>query len=894
MGDPTFTTTVPAAVGGGTALAFDDDGDYVAVQGDESDFDFQELTIAFWIKTPGFTDGYEGLVTKGDSSWRVHESDGSGYVEFYANGLSDGLRSTQLITDDVWHHFAVTYDGSDLTIYVDGALDISAARSGTISHTNAPVAIGTNSDITYRYFNGLLDEVRIYNRALSATDVAQLYAHTVDRCFAEITGDEITDFASIDAGAVQAALHALEPTSDTIKLAGTCAGVQERVGISQTVYISRNLTLQGGYTSTNWKADPDPDLYPTTLDAEGKGRVILVNADRVTLEGLRLVNGAPSGGNGGALQGGTDVTLTQVSVLSSTGNYGGGIYYAGSGTLLIQDSLLRGNQALANAPNGGAIYQNGGTLLITGTLITGNAGNWAGGLRSTDATVVSSTIGDNSASHWAGGIYNVGALTLSHTTVEHNRANNGVGGGILNDGALLVTTSTVQYNWGQGIHNLNSGHLVIHRSYIYSNTAYEGGGIYNRNALTVTASTVAHNVVRDFGAGLLNVGRATLLNTTVSGNTSSAYGGGILQQGLSTSELHLLHATVVGNSAVVSGDGIHLITGTAHLTHTLVAHNGIANCVGDGSFISGGYNLEDGDTCGLTATGDVTGTEPLLDPLADNGGATPTHRPYGFSPAVDAIPTLDCVLSTDQRGEPRPANDGCDVGALELVVSGGVAWGADSSIVTVPDDVVTHTFVLTNTGNVVDAYDLTLAGHAWPTVVPSDTGVLEPGARVTVPVVVWVPDDPRAPLVIIGSDTFTLTARSWADGTEATATGTTQASATPALALSGDQAGSDRMGGFVTYTLWLTNTGTFTDTVGLAAGGGSWPVALSTTSLLLGEGEMGPVVVTVTVPTTATPGSTDGVTVTATSGLDALVNDHATLTTMAEAWIYLPLVTREG
>jgi hypothetical protein len=95
-------------------------------------------------------------------------------------------------------------------------------------------------------------------------------------CFAEITGDSVTDFASTDASAVQAAIDALAPTSYTVNLAGTCAGVQMRGGISQTAYISRSVTLQGGYTHTNWLAAPNPDTYPTTLDAQNAGRVVYI------------------------------------------------------------------------------------------------------------------------------------------------------------------------------------------------------------------------------------------------------------------------------------------------------------------------------------------------------------------------------------------------------------------------------------------------------------------------------------------------------------------------------------------------------------------------------------------------------------------------------------------
>ncbi|MGB5413308.1 MAG: choice-of-anchor Q domain-containing protein, partial [Polyangiales bacterium] len=66
--------------------------------------------------------------------------------------------------------------------------------------------------------------------------------------------------------------------------------------------------------------------------------------------------------------------------------------------------------------------------------------------------------------------------------------------------------------------------------------------------------------------------------------------------------------------------------------------------------------------------------DPMLGPLADNGGPTETHALEEGSPAINQIPAADCVdeegepLTTDQRGLARPQGDSCDVGAFELEV----------------------------------------------------------------------------------------------------------------------------------------------------------------------------------------------------------------------------------
>jgi hypothetical protein len=95
------------------------------------------------------------------------------------------------------------------------------------------------------------------------------------------------------------------------------------------------------------------------------------------------------------------------------------------------------------------------------------------------------------------------------------------------------------------------------------------------------------------------------------------------------------------------------------------------DCTGDHVITSNGYNIESpGNTCGFDQTGDLVNiTEGQLDlgELADNGGPTMTHALGADSVAIDHIPAVDCGVTTDQRGEPRPetGGDACDVGSFE-------------------------------------------------------------------------------------------------------------------------------------------------------------------------------------------------------------------------------------
>ena len=79
---------------------------------------------------------------------------------------------------------------------------------------------------------------------------------------------------------------------DVIKVAaGIYRGVSARAGITQVVYIDKSVTLQGGYTTTDWTTS-DPIANATTLDAQGQGRVLYITGNiRPTIEGLRITGG---------------------------------------------------------------------------------------------------------------------------------------------------------------------------------------------------------------------------------------------------------------------------------------------------------------------------------------------------------------------------------------------------------------------------------------------------------------------------------------------------------------------------------------------------------------------------------------------------------------------------
>jgi hypothetical protein len=96
-------------------------------------------------------------------------------------------------------------------------------------------------------------------------------------CYARNDSATLVVYSSADSAAVRDAVLAALP-NDSVRLAGTCAGVAAQGGTTQTVLINKVLTLIGGYTTTDWVTSY-PLTQPTTLDAQGAGRVITASAD---------------------------------------------------------------------------------------------------------------------------------------------------------------------------------------------------------------------------------------------------------------------------------------------------------------------------------------------------------------------------------------------------------------------------------------------------------------------------------------------------------------------------------------------------------------------------------------------------------------------------------------
>ena len=137
------------------------------------------ITVATWIKGDEFQN-FDGLVTKGTTnSPYALQVMADGRLRFDVNYQNGGERSEYLsagaLQTGQWHHAAVTYDGQAVRFYIDGQLDANVIYANLQFDTNTEdLVLGADLPGGDEYFDGTMDDTRLYNRALSAVEVADL------------------------------------------------------------------------------------------------------------------------------------------------------------------------------------------------------------------------------------------------------------------------------------------------------------------------------------------------------------------------------------------------------------------------------------------------------------------------------------------------------------------------------------------------------------------------------------------------------------------------------------------------------------------------------------------------------------------------------------------------
>lgn len=355
------------------------------------------------------------------------------------------------------------------------------------------------------------------------------------------------------------------------------------------------------------------DHRPTRIFGvyDGTARVL-----DVTVSGLLLTGASPRGTGGAIAVSGESLAIldTVISDSEAVGfmlNPGrGGCVVAVDSALRIERSVLTGGSAFfgyqgGGPGEGGNLYLTGGTLLVEQSTVSGGSSNYGGGAVIRNATAV-----------------------FRDSTITGNEASGFVG--IV--GGLAITQSAV----------------------MLERTTVSGNSAHGRSGLSIA-----------LGSSVL------VVDSTVSGNRAElGEAGGIFLSVDSTLTLRL--STLSDNSAVRGGGSIHLEeNGVLDLDHTIVANGTPQDLFRENGTINAIYSLVEapGDAINGTNVNNLFGVDPILGPLANNGGPTQTHSLLPRSPAINAgNPLIPDPPPTDQRGPGfvRIFNGRVDLGSFEL------------------------------------------------------------------------------------------------------------------------------------------------------------------------------------------------------------------------------------
>ncbi|MBI1312843.1 hypothetical protein GC176_16260 [bacterium] len=513
--------------------------------------------------------------------------------------------------------------------------------------------------------------------------VVNTFADTIDVLPGDQASADRDGNSSLRAAVMEA--NAL-PGDDTILLIPgtytlTIAGRDEDGAASGDLDISDNLTIIGAGTDQ------------TFIDAAQLDRVFhVLPGARLSLKNLTIQGGNALEGGGLLNQG--FVSLENVVIRDNTADFGAGLLNdlvttnlsaamtATTTTLTVTDSSAFPVQGVFDVRIGAEEIRvtavSGNTYSVTrgvnGTTPVAHAmGELITLVQSMD--LLNTSVVNNAARIQGGGLFNRNELTITSSVFSGNSANS-KGGGLYNESSVAAATNIVDSTFDSNVATVAGGG-------VYNNSA-QGA---NRGRINFTGSTLSNNRAGVRGGAIYNNEIVTLLNSTISGNSANSTGGGIYNTVLldptdgvtvlAAGDVTLTNVTVVRNSTDGVGGGLVNVTGaTTSLRNTIVASNSATksnvdlsgvfttlgtNFIGQAAQVSGLVNGVMGDQVGSASSP----FDPVLGPLADNGGPTKTHALQPGSPAINAGDNSggDPV---DQRGGRRPTDNTADIGAFEI------------------------------------------------------------------------------------------------------------------------------------------------------------------------------------------------------------------------------------
>jgi len=331
----------------GNALTFNGTSTMVTVP-DSASLDLTNaMTLEAWVYPTALSDWRTVIMKENATShvYLMYASDNAPYPAAYVrtNGTEQSAPGTNPLPLNAWSHLAATYNGSVLRIYVNGTQVASTTVTGSIDTSTQPLQIGGNS-VWGEYFAGRIDELRIYNRALSASEIAA----DMNAPIGSGSGDTQSPTApsNLVATAISSSQVNLSWTGSTDNVAvatylvercfvAGCSAFAQIASTTSTSYSNTALSASTSYTYRIRAADAAGNLSgysntATATTASGSGSEGLVAAYSFD-EGTGTTLGDNSGNsNTGTIANGS---------WTSTGKFGSALTFDGTSTMVtVADS----------------------------------------------------------------------------------------------------------------------------------------------------------------------------------------------------------------------------------------------------------------------------------------------------------------------------------------------------------------------------------------------------------------------------------------------------------------------------------------------------------------------------------------------------------------------------
>ena len=309
--------------GFGRSIVLDPDKQqYVKIIGGSVDglsFADGSMTLSSWFQVDGFNTKWQALIAQGEgSNWRLHRHKQTESLSFSGGNANTGEIASGLgsnVEDQLWHHVVAVADQANGTkLYIDGELVASNSSHSVLSSSKRRMRIGSNPNKANRFWNGAIDDIALWDRALTNDEISQLYADDEGKQLLEFlkpregVAQQVFGFAQVDSEGIATLATELDNDFLSDPLSGgplLYQGLIAHVGERLTPPAQANLATgpydyMAGFIlpKSSDRYDPSAYLNPDSagMESASMGAIIPVNIDPNN-ESIKVVWYRPSQAN---------------------------------------------------------------------------------------------------------------------------------------------------------------------------------------------------------------------------------------------------------------------------------------------------------------------------------------------------------------------------------------------------------------------------------------------------------------------------------------------------------------------------------------------------------------------------------------------------------------------